>query len=126
MAQELEKALDWEPVKGDAISVYPLAGENHPNVSMTVEGVTAKSPFRGIDAYREYNITIEYQPDEVALDDVNFVEKYLTSFEEAKLNQEAIAERIRNDLRLALGLEDIFVEVHCESPANKRTCIGKP
>lgn len=123
MAEELKQAPDYAPIDPSVLEVYQLPGDEVVTTSMAVEEVVTEVEFPSESAPREYEVEIEYRSEDVALEDESFV-RYLDSFEQANISHEMIARIIELDLRNALGVDDVFVEVHREAPAQKRTRIG--
>lgn len=93
--------------------------------TMLEAGVLATEGHEGGKNKREYVVQTEFQPDGVGLDDESF-DEYLSTFERARVTQESMTSKIRDDLREALGLDDLFVEVHRMAPSDKRTILGSP
>lgn len=126
MARELELAVDWDPVRESDIPVYSVAGKlDHPTVTLEATAV-ALAPFKEMSVWREYMVEVEFVPDDLTIDDEGFVNDYLGSYKNAKVTQEGMARKVRIDLREALGLDDVFVQVQRKAPADKRARVGAP
>lgn len=116
MARELE-SLGIEGM------VYKLETDDPPVTFFTVDGL---SPPREDESVRAFDVTIEFKPDEYALDLSAFVDGYLRRISEVNATQEEVTEKIRRDLREGLDVEDVFVEISYGLGAKKITQSGKP
>lgn len=123
MAHEMSVRPYRDPIDREALAVTPLEEEANPVTSMTIDGVRVQFPSSDAED-REYEVEVEYRPEEWGLEDWSFA-RYLMTFDEARLTQEMITQQIRRDLRAALDVDDVFVMVHREFPAEKRTMIGE-
>lgn len=127
MARELSLEPDYGRVKGEDLGAYQLPPNmgDEPATCMEVLGVQALSPIEGSNEVRKYEVEVEYRPETLCLDDDCF-DEYLQSFRYAKISQESMAKVIREHLRRALDLDDLFVEVRRTAPADKRVRLGRP
>jgi hypothetical protein len=126
MVGELTTTIDLEAVDRGELDRFPV----HPD-----RGIVATMRSAGIIAYtadgqeggseQEFIVEIEFEPEEYSLDEQSF-DRYLDTFEGAEVTQEAMTVKLHEDLKSALDLDNLFVEVHRMQPTEKRTHIGRP
>lgn len=128
MGQEIELEPDYESIDPDTLSVYllaPRAGGESGIHAFSVESVHGKSPVTNSEEVREYDVEIEFRPDNYGLE-LGSLSKYLHSYRNASISQESMASLIREHLMAALDIDSVFVEVKDTGLAEKRVLEGRP
>lgn len=131
MATE-ELNIDLGSVERKRIGVYslpnvPSAFGDPPVTGLRFEGVETRSPYKGIDRTRVHDVEVEYASDRGgrALD-LDTMQSYLSTYEEAKVTEEVMAQTIRDHLLAALDTDDVFVEVRRSNSGIKDVRLGAP
>lgn len=126
MAEQVEIAPYYDPIDDTKLEVYQLPGDEDPQPTILLEadGVQTTSPVANSDETRQYVVEAEFKPGYHGLLDHSF-QRYLWTFEDAKISQEVLAGTIRHDLMRALDLDDVFVSVMREA-AHKSVHLGAP
>lgn len=122
MATKQEVDLDKSPIDEERLSVYPADDSESAIAQLGVSPAVYRAAHAGSELKR-IEVEVEFRAVAFGLDEDSFF-GYIESFRFAEMTQEAVAKRIRNDLRNALEVADVFVEVQSLS-ASKTTRIGK-
>lgn len=125
MAKELITTLDFGPVDEDRLALVDLRHDREVVTTIQATGIVTTGAVEDENVEREYIVEAEFYPGEYGLVNESF-DKYLATFEEAQVTQEAMTTKVYEDLKSALRLDDVFVEVHQMEPIEKRTHVGKP
>lgn len=133
MARELDLDLNQEPINPGRLRVYTLSSfpgrrGDPPNECLHFDDVQARSPVKDEDAKATYSVEIEYDPSRGGRSlGLLSVIRYLRTFEDAKVTEEAMAQTIRTHLMNVLNVDDIFVHVRRERDGGvKQIRLGKP
>ncbi len=125
MARKPGIEIDLDPVDEGVLTIIPIEGHSPPPTMIEVTEVPGISPFLDSESVHRYDVEVEFIPEDMGLEVASFA-MYLNSFRFASVSQEAMTNKIRNDLCETLDIDDVFVQVHQTSPASKRTSLGSP
>lgn len=132
MARELDIEISQRPVDPERIRTYDLPDASGvrgdpPVQAFEFSGVRATTPLEGMSWWNEMEVEIEYRPERGGrVLDLQSLHRYLSTFTEARVTEEAMAQSIRAHLIDALGVDDVFVQVKRTNGGTKRIRLGKP
>lgn len=117
MKQRAETNPYYEPIDPELLLVFVISPEDTGKGGEPLTNIfgSTASTYSAIGSevpgeYKEYEIDVEYRPNGLALS-VDSFERYLKSFEEARITQETMTDMIYDDLSVVLNTSEIYVSL---------------